>query len=825
MGNSAGVLLAGLFICLLVGTPGPGRAETLLRVDARQHVAAPQNGYIRMGTAQSPSGTTLGVTSLFLTRDGQPWLPVMGEFHYTRFPARYWEEELLKMKAAGVNIIATYVIWNHHEERPGEFNWSADRNLRAFIELCARHGLYAWVRLGPWTHGEARFGGTPDWVVASLPTRSNDPAYLQYVERYWREIAVELKGLLWKDGGPVIGVQLENEYNLAGAGRGAAHILKLKDLARSLGIDVPYYSVTGWDGAIYPAGEVLPMFGGYPDAPWDMSTGMRPPEEVYSFRFDSRVAGNVGTQTAATVAGTWIEDRDKTPFLGAEFGGGVPAMYRRRSAITADDIGAMLPVQLGSGVNLYGYYMFHGGRNPTGRTTLEENTLTGGYNDVPIKGYDFQAPLGQYGDQHVVMSRIRRVHGFLAEFGPLLATMTVRRPEVVPRGPEDLNTPRYSVRSNGDAGFLFVNNYVRQYHMRAQQDVRFSIATSDAVVTLPSRPVDIPAGAYFIWPFNLELAGVRLRYATAQPITRLRSGTEDVYVFFAQDGIPAEFAFAGSDVAAVRVRAPAKKAQLNDDIVVSGITAGSDEAMHITAKSGARVRIVVLTEAQSRNAWVMDLHGQRRLVLSGAQLFSGDDDTITMRSIGAGDFRIGVLPPFEVQPYANARLRRERDDGAFQVFSGRITSRVESVKITPLRNGVDVPAVAVGGAAHAAMQPAPETFGRAAAWSLSIPTDVLNGLSDAYLEIDYQGDIGRVFHDFAMLDDHYYNGIPWRIGLKRFTGDFKEPWVVTVLPLRSDAPIYIEEPYRPSFVESKQVASLVAARILPEYQLTLRFAR
>lgn len=144
----------------------------------------------------------------------------MGEFHYTRYPRAYWEEELRKIKAAGVQILATYVFWNHHEERAGEFNWNDERDLRAFVDLCGRLGFYVVVRLGPWAHGEARIGGTPDWVVTMMPTRRNDATYLQYTERFWRQVGQQLQGRLWKEGGAIIGVQLENEYNLAGEGRG-----------------------------------------------------------------------------------------------------------------------------------------------------------------------------------------------------------------------------------------------------------------------------------------------------------------------------------------------------------------------------------------------------------------------------------------------------------------------------------------------------------------------------------------------------------------------------------------------------------------------------
>ena len=147
-------------------------------------------------------------------------LPVMGEFHFSRYPPQYWEDEILKMKAAGVNVIATYIFWIHHEEIEGEFDWTGQRDLRHFVELCSqtRHVCLC----APRSLGSRR---KSQWWPAGLAAkkqpenvRTNDPDYLAHVARLYREIALQLRGLLWKDGGPVIGAQLENEYSLHGPG-------------------------------------------------------------------------------------------------------------------------------------------------------------------------------------------------------------------------------------------------------------------------------------------------------------------------------------------------------------------------------------------------------------------------------------------------------------------------------------------------------------------------------------------------------------------------------------------------------------------------------
>ena len=108
---------------------------------------------IRAAAACGPDGGTLGATNRFLTRDGSPWIPIAGEMHYSRIAAERWDTELAKMAAAGIDVVSTYVFWNHHEEREGEWDFSGNRNVRRFVELCARHGLHVIVRLGPFCHG------------------------------------------------------------------------------------------------------------------------------------------------------------------------------------------------------------------------------------------------------------------------------------------------------------------------------------------------------------------------------------------------------------------------------------------------------------------------------------------------------------------------------------------------------------------------------------------------------------------------------------------------------------------------------------------------
>ena len=247
----------------------------------------------------------IGFNSFYMEENGKPRLPVMGEFHYARYPEAYWDESLKKMKAGGIDIVASYVFWNFHEETEGQFDWSGSRNLRHFIELCKQNGLQAIVRVGPFCHGEIRNGGLPDWLYGRpFNVRSNDPGYIHYVQRLYGEIGKQLNGLLYKDGGPVIGIQLENEHQHSGAPwafsypgekpewtipddkryfaandyeakkktsyaeEGRKHMALLKQLAQDAGLSVPLYTVTGWGNAATISDEAIPVTSAYPYPTW-----------------------------------------------------------------------------------------------------------------------------------------------------------------------------------------------------------------------------------------------------------------------------------------------------------------------------------------------------------------------------------------------------------------------------------------------------------------------------------------------------------------------------------------------------------------------------
>ena len=129
-----------------------------MSVHADEHI-------IPQGANVAPNGDRLDVTSKCLRLNGRALIPLMGEMHYSREPREEWARSLATMKEGGISIVSTYVFWNHHEWKEGEWDFSGNRDLSAFLEEVKKTGLWAVVRIGPWAHGECREGGFPDWLV------------------------------------------------------------------------------------------------------------------------------------------------------------------------------------------------------------------------------------------------------------------------------------------------------------------------------------------------------------------------------------------------------------------------------------------------------------------------------------------------------------------------------------------------------------------------------------------------------------------------------------------------------------------------------------
>ena len=539
---------------------------------------------------KNPDGIEINVNSRYITRGGKPYIPIMGEIHFSRIDRNEWEKELVKMKNGGITLVSTYLFWIYHEEIEGELDFTGDNDIRTFVELCGKNGLEVVLRIGPWAHGECRNGGFPDWLLKKgIDLRTNDAEYMKYAKKWYTAIYDRVKGLFYKDGGNIIAIQIENELV-----DNAGHLLALKEMAVEIGFDVPIYTVTGWNskyGAEIPPYDFIPVFGGYPEAPWTGHTHRLPPNPHYflhPMRNDSAIGEDLLCADTSGGDNGYRMDYDLYPYATCELGGGIQVTEHRRPRISGKDIYAISLCRLGSGNNLPGYYMYHGGTNKIGKlSTFHESKKSGYPNDLPVKSYDFQAAIGEFGILRPQYYMLRMLHSFINDFSEMLAPMDAYFPEKIPeRG--DTSSLRYSVRTDGKSGFVFINNYSRLDTLSEHGEVSFRVKTDGKELVFPQKPICVKDGVSAILPFMLNIGSSTLDYSTCQ---LLKKDGNNCY-FFEIPGIRAEYSVDGRVI-------PAEAGKSIDVNGAKIITLAYEEALYLdTEKQVLSVDDAVIEETE-----------------------------------------------------------------------------------------------------------------------------------------------------------------------------------------------------------------------------------
>lgn len=744
--------------------------------------------------APCPMGQTCGARSFscnarYLERDGAPWLPVMAEFQFARCNAEDWELELRKIKAAGVDIVATYLFWIFHEEREGHFDFSGRRDVSRFLALCQRVGLYAFVRIGPWNHGECRNGGFPDWVQHSgLPLRSCDERYLALVRRLFEAYGREIGPWLFENGGPVIGIQLENELT-----ENAPYLDALRTMAEACGLRVPYYTVTGWGAHVteYPRGRMLPVFGGYPAAPWTQHCAPLPPSENYFFS-PFRNDPVIGCDLAAGAAFRAEAGLEDVPFLTCELGPGVQCTRHRRPVISAMDAAALSWTKLGSGNNLPGYYLFHGGFNPPGGL-YQESTATGYPNDLPVSSYDFQAPLGEYGQVRPSYFRLKLMHQFLHCCGDRLAAMAACFPDVMPAGVEDLETPRLALRGGGDGGFLFFNTHQRGAAAAPIRDVMAVIRDSGGSETRLG-PLNIPGDCCGAFPIRQTWFGVTVAFLTAIPLWAGLLDGKNTLVCAALDGVEAVLTLDKGWT--VECAAPARVEQTGSVTRVLGLRPGRDCAVEVTGETAA-LRILVLEEADGLRFYPVEQNGIAHAVLSDGIVLP-EGERLAVWGMPGGT--LCAYPPLP------GGLEETGHSGLFTACrlprAPETERQLAGLRLDPAadrRIGPDNPYAAY---LFAPPQQCPE-------YTLEIPAALRDGPWDVLLEFQIQGGVAQLYAGRELIADEFPRGELWTVGLGRL-----RPYLAQGLPLRlkcaplgADVSIYLEREIARDRVEAALVGA------------------
>ena len=752
----------------------------------------------------NPVGEHISFTNHYMKKNDKPFFGICGEFHFSRYNWHKWEDEIIKMKMAGINIIPTYIIWNHHEEIKGQFRWNGNFNIRYFIQLCQKHDVNVILRVGPFVHGEARNGGLPDWLYGEpCRVRSNDKRYLFYVERYYHEIGQQIRGLMYKDGGPVIGVQLDNEYCHAGApwemttgtsnewisngtydtddAEHHKHIETLKEFAVKAGLIAPIYTGTGWGGAYASPDTVLPLWGGYAFWPWifyDESIKEHPVTPEFIYRNYRKPTYNFEP----------AYDPTTVPFACCEMGGGMTVFYKYRFQLPYHSVEAMANIKVAGGCNFVGYYVFHGGSNPLGLKTpyLNENA-------TPKISYDYQAAIGEFGQVRDSYNRLKRLHYFFHTFqNEFCPTQTVLPDGAEDIAPTDVEKLRFAVRIDKNKGFIFINNYQDHLVSPDKKDFAFTLDLADEILTVPQKgSLSLNSEESCILPFNFTMDSLTLKYATAQLITKIEQNGEKSYFFFMPQGMQPQYCFSKEHIKDISI--DGGNIEYAENCIF--IQPANDKLSKtvITDDNAQKINIYTLTAQQSLNFWQFEYQG-RTCVLLSAQPVLADKNGIRFEACS------NEITVYNIDNLMNAALFKNAADKNTDGLLTSYTLRQTAKDIMFTTENIDKGKILV-----------------------HVDTDKLPELKDALLQIDYQGDIGYAFVENELVADNFANGATWEIGLNNiFSKTPNSEIFISISPLKEQQIIKSDTPMAGrSEEDGNAVVSIDDIKIQPIYEFIL----
>ncbi len=215
--------------------------------------------------------------------DGKPFQIISGEMHPARIPVEYWRQRIQMAKAMGCNTIAAYVFWNYHESEPGVFDFqTGNHNIAQFIKIVQEEGMWLILRPGPYVCAEWDFGGLPSYLLSipDIKVRCMDPRYTEAADRYIKTLALQVKDLQVTKGGPIVMVQVENEYG--SYGNDHTYMKWVQDVWKKNGIEVPFYTADGATPYMLEAGSL-------PDA----AIGLDPGANAENFAEATKINPNV----------------------------------------------------------------------------------------------------------------------------------------------------------------------------------------------------------------------------------------------------------------------------------------------------------------------------------------------------------------------------------------------------------------------------------------------------------------------------------------------------------------------------------------------------
>ncbi|MDR6464212.1 beta-galactosidase [Chryseobacterium sediminis] len=306
--------------------------------------------------------------------NGKPFTVYSGEMHYPRVPSEYWKHRLEMMKAMGLNTVTTYVFWNYHEESPGKWNFSGEKDLKKFIKTAQEVGLYVIIRPGPYVCAEWEFGGYPWWLQKNkdLEIRRDNKAFLDECRKYINQLAKQIVPLQINNGGPVIMVQAENEFGSYVAQRKdipleehRKYSHKIKEMLLNSGVSVPLFTSDG--SSLFKGGSIE---GAIPTANGEGDIDILK-KSINEYN------GGQGPYMVAEYYPGWL-DHWAEPFV----------------KVTTEEVVKQTETYIKNGIS-FNYYMINGGTNfgfTSGANYDKDHDI-----QPDITSYDYDAPISEAG--------------------------------------------------------------------------------------------------------------------------------------------------------------------------------------------------------------------------------------------------------------------------------------------------------------------------------------------------------------------------------------------------------------------------------------------
>jgi len=420
-----------------------------------------------------------------------------GEIHYFRIPESQWKDRLLKCKRAFLNTIGTYIAWNWHEGKEGEFSFEKDRDINRWLSLAEEVGLYIFVRPGPYICSEWDFGGLPNYLIPKdCELRSLEQNYIGYCKKYLNTVNKIIKPHLITNGGKIFLYQIENEFEVGDI----PYHRKLKEIVEKDGINIPICTNENF---------------------WIRGTDIIEGPDPYHFSW-------VISEVMNKIRNLLKTQPDKPP-LGIEVGTHFYSRFYGQMPFSdgykppeLDEV--YLKCLIAAGISGFNRYMFHGGTNIGYWTGRDIST-----------SYDYEAPIREWGELDKRYYIVRRIGGFLECFQEaLLETIPVE-------GECSVNEKGVEIfmRKNNESVFMFLSN---TYGKNKEFKINFKDPETGKNIIFPAKnKYQLPGYSATIIPVNLKLSDdLTLLYTTSEIFYFIDNGKEKILILYREDGIDGE---------------------------------------------------------------------------------------------------------------------------------------------------------------------------------------------------------------------------------------------------------------------------------------------